>query len=154
MKNVDKFFKKYVILVYKKGKLHGGFPMLVRKCISLKKYNNLAKYAKVDDSYYKYRRGTNYCVTLYCELEENETKEDPLNDVLEQYKVQRTGFEKYNELNGKRLYMFELEGACEEESDNKAAIAKVAKFAGKRVFNAEVGEFLELRVRALKDDEQ
>ena len=128
--------------------------MLVRKCISLKKYNNLAKYAKVNDSYYKYRRGNNYCVTLYCELEENETKEDPLNDVLDQYNVRRTGFEKYNELDGKRLYMFELEGVFDDESANKLAIAKVAKFAGKKVYNAEVGEFLELRVRALKDDEK
>ena len=127
--------------------------MLVRKCISLKKYNNLAKYAKVNDSYYKYRRGNNYCVTLYCELEENETKADPLNDILDQYNVRLTGFEKYNELDGKRLYMFELEGVFDDESANKLAIAKVAKFAGKKVYNAEVGEFLELRVRALKDDE-
>ena len=64
-----------------------------------------------------------------------------------------TGFEKYNELDGKRLYMFELEGVFDDESANKLAIAKVAKFAGKKVYNAEVGEFLELRVRALKDDE-
>lgn len=128
--------------------------MLVHKTVALKKYNNLAKYGKVDDSFYKYRRGNNFCVTLYSELEEGETQDDPLNDVLDKYNVRKTGFVKYNELNGKRLFMFELEGDSDNEDENKTAIAKVAKFVGKRVYNAEVGEFLELRVRALKDDEK
>ena len=128
--------------------------MIVRKTVALKKYNNLAKYGKVEGSFYKYRRGENFCITLYCELEEGETQDDPLDDVVHKYNVKRTGFFKYNEFNGKKLYMFELEGDCDDEAANKAAIAKVAKFVGKRVYNAEVGEFLELRVRALKDDEK
>ena len=127
--------------------------MKILKCIFLTKYNNLAKYGKTNEPYMKYRGGGNYCVTLFCELEEGETKEDPYNDILTKYKVRPTGYTRYAEIRGKRLYLIELEGDTEDDADNKKAIHTVSKLAGKRVYNAEVGEFLELKVKALPEDE-
>lgn len=127
--------------------------MKILKCIFLTKYNNLAKYAKINEPYVKYRTADNYCVTLFGELEEGETQDDPYNDILEKYNVQSTGYKRYAEVRNKKLLMFELEGSGKTLDDNKKAIATVAKFVGKRVYNAEVGDFLELRVKALPQDE-
>lgn len=128
--------------------------MKVLKTVALKKYNNLAKYSKKEDAFYSIRGKNNYCVTLYCELEEGETEEDPLLDILQNYNVRQTAFSKYNEIDGKKLFMFEVEGDYEDDTENLKAIRTVSKFVGKRVYNAEVGEFLELKVKALKDDEK
>ncbi|MCR4611056.1 MAG: hypothetical protein K5644_04065 [Lachnospiraceae bacterium] len=127
--------------------------MKILKCIFLTKYNNLAKYKKVNEPYIKYRSKDNFCVTLFCELEEGETKEDPYNDMCEKYKVRTTGYTRYAEVRNKRLCLYELEGSCDSLADNKKAISTVSKFAGKRIFNAEVGEFLELKVKALPEEE-
>lgn len=123
------------------------------KGIFLTKYNNLAKYAKTGETYVKYRGKGNYCVTLFCELEEGETTEDPYNDILEKYKVRSTGYSRYAEVRNRRLYLIELEGTSDDETENKHAVDKVSKFVGKRVFNAEVGDFLELKVKALPEEE-
>ena len=127
--------------------------MKVLKCIFLTKYNNLAKYAKINEPYIKYRQADNFCVTLFCELEDDETQDDPYNDMLDKYNVRSTGYKRYAEVRNKKLLLCELEGASDNLDANKKAIATVAKFAGKRVYNAEVGDFLELRVKALSEEE-
>ena len=127
--------------------------MKLLKCIFLTKYNNLAKYAKLNESYVKYRRADNYCLTIFAELEEGETEEDPFNDMLDKYKVRSTGYKKYAEVRGKRLTLFELEGAGRNGEENKKAIGTMALLVGKRVFNMQVGDFLELKVKPLPPEE-
>ncbi len=127
--------------------------MKILKCIFLTKYNNLAKYAKLNEPYVKYRSVGNFCVTLFVELEEEETEDDPLNDMLDKYKVRLTGYKKYAEVRGRRLMLFELEGAGKDEDENKKAIGTIALLVGKRVFNMQVGDFLELKVKALPPEE-
>ncbi len=126
--------------------------MLILKTVALNKYNNIAKFAKKDEGFYELRNQSKYRIAFYTELEEGETLEDPLMDLIEKYKMKKASYSNYTEVDGKRLYIFELETNCEDPADNLAAMKKVVKFVGKRIYNAEVGEFLELKIKPIKED--
>lgn len=127
--------------------------MKIIKAIKLEKYDNKERYMQVDGFVYKDAAGgvggsmgisdsAVYCVTLYCELEENEDTQYPLEDILDKYNVNCTDVMEEKEENGKRIYIVEMEGT-EPES-----IKEIADFVGKRVFNYEEGDYIKLGIES------
>lgn len=125
--------------------------MKVLSTLKLEKYDNRERYTQVDDSVYKDATGgvaasmgisdkPVYCVTLCCELEENEDTQYPLEDILDKYYVNCTEVREEREENGVILYTFEIEG---EEIEH---IKEIAELVGKRVFNYEDGDYIKLGI--------
>lgn len=102
--------------------------MKVTNALILDKYNNTERYTKVDGFVYKDSDNDVYCVTLHCELEEDEDTQYPLEDILDKYYVNCTDELEEREENGKQIFIFEVEG------DSLDAITEIAGFTGKRVY--------------------
>lgn len=125
--------------------------MKVIKALVLEKYSNTDRYTLVDGDIFKDVTGgiggemgiihnPVYCVTLYCELEETEDTQYPLEDVLDKYLVNCTEVMEDQIIDDKHIYIFEIEG---EELD---VIKEIADLIGKRVYNYNVGDYIELGI--------
>ena len=125
--------------------------MKIIESLILEKYSNTEKYTVIEDGIYKDITGgvggsmgiTNepvYCVSLYAELEENEDTQYPLEDILDKYYVNCTDVMEEREEDGKRIFIFEVEGESLE------SIKEIAGLVGKRVFNYEEGAYIKLGV--------
>lgn len=125
--------------------------MKIIKSLILDKYSNTEKYALIEGGIYKditggvggsmgITDGPVYCVTLYSELEENEDTRYPLEDILDKYYVNCTDVMEEKVEDGKRIFIFEVEGESLE------SIKEIASFVGKRVFNYEEGAYIKLGV--------
>ncbi len=125
--------------------------MKIIKALKLDKYDDCARYTPHNGFVYKdatggvggkmgITSGPVYCVTLYAELEDAEDTQYPLEDILDKYYVNCTEVMEEKEEDGKRIYIFEIEGEDEE------AIKTIADFVGKRVFNYEDGNYVKLRI--------
>ncbi len=124
--------------------------MKIIKALKLEKYDSKERYTQVDGFVYRDAASGSmgisdsavYCVTLYCELEENEDTQYPLEDILDKYNVNCTDVMEEKEENGRRIYIVELEGT-EPES-----IREIAGLVGKRVFNYEEGDCIKLGIES------
>lgn len=114
--------------------------MKVLQTLVLDKYSDTNRYTLVDGNVYKDISGgvggqmgiaqePVYCVTLYCELEENEDTQYPLEDFLDKYYVNCTDVMEKKEENGKHIFIFEVEGEALED------IKEISDLVGKRVFH-------------------
>ena len=125
--------------------------MKIIKTIKLEKYENKERYTKQDGVIYEDATGgvggrmgitSNpvYCVTLYAELEDEEDTQYPLEDILDKYYVNCTEVMIEKEENGKRIFIFEIEGK------DINAIKSIADLVGKRVYNYEDGDYIRLGI--------
>lgn len=125
--------------------------MKIIKTICLDKYSNSERYTLQEGFIYKDATGgvggqiglldqPVYCVTLYTELEEDEDTQYPLEDILDEYGVNGTEVMEEREEDGKRIYIFEVEGVRLD------VIKQVADLVGKRVYNYEEGEYIKLGI--------
>lgn len=125
--------------------------MKIIKALKLDKYDDSARYTQHKEYVYKDATGgvagkmglssdPVYCVTLYAEPEDNEDTQYPLEDILDQYYVNCTEVMEEKEENGKRIFIFEIEG------EDAEAILTIADFVGKRVFNYEENGYIKLGI--------
>lgn len=125
--------------------------MKIIKALKLDKYDDCARYTPYNGFVYKdatggvggkmgITSGPVYCVTLYAELEDDEDTQYPLEDILDKYYVNCTEVMEEKEEDGKRIYIFEIEG------EDKEAIKTIADLVGKRVFNYEDGDYVKLGI--------
>lgn len=125
--------------------------MRIIKALKLDKYNDCERYILHDGYIYKDVTGgvggrmgiasdPVYCVTLYAELEENEDTQYPLEDILDKYYVNCTEVMEEKEEDGKRIFIFEVEG------DDEESIKTIAGFVGKRVYNYQDGGYIKFGI--------
>lgn len=125
--------------------------MKIIKALVLDKYNNDEIYSQYDEYIFKDITGgvagemgiwsePVYCVTLYSELEEGEDTQYPLEDILDEYFVNCTDVMEEKEEDGKRIFIFEIE--CQDVETAKT----IAGLVGKRVYNYEDGDYIELGI--------
>lgn len=129
--------------------------MKVIKALLLDKYKNEDRYSLIENFIYKDETGgvggkmglihnPVYCITLYCELEDGEIEDMqyPLEDILDEYYVNCTEVYDVKEIGGKCIFVFEVEG---EDLFN---LKKLFDLVGKRIFNYEVDDSIELRIES------
>ncbi len=126
--------------------------MKIIKALKLDKYDDNVRYTQHDGFVYKdvtggvggkmgISSGPVYCVTLYAELEDDEEDTQyPLEDLLDKYYVNCTEVMEEKEEAGKRIFIFEIEGADEN------SIRKIADLVGKRVYNYKDGDYIKLGI--------
>ena len=121
--------------------------MYIIQALDLDKYHDNSRYVHCDGPIYKDLTGgvgaaePVYCVTLSAEMEDTEKDTQyPLEDILEDYLINCTDYMEERVVNGKRVFIFEVEG------DDFNSIKTVASFVGKRVYNVEEGEYVKLVV--------
>ena len=125
--------------------------MKILKSLILEKYSDTEKYTLVEGCIYKDATGgvggamgiadePVYCITLYCELEETEDTQYPLEDILDKYLVNCTDVMEEKEEDGKRIFIFEIEGESLE------GIKEIAGFVGKRAYNYEEDGYIKLAI--------
>lgn len=125
--------------------------MKIINALKLDKYDNKERYIQYEGFVYKDITGgvggkmgiteePVYCVTLYAELEDGEDTQYPLEDVLDKYYVNCTEVMEEKEEDGKRIFIFEIEGVDEE------SIKTIANFVGKRVYNYKDGDYIKLGI--------
>lgn len=119
--------------------------MKIIKSLHLEKYDDREKYRPMDDTIFEDLGGETYCLTLYCELEEGEDTQYPLEDILDEYYVNCTGYLEEQEVEGKRILIVEMEGSLDRES-NLEHIKAVSGLIGKRVFNCQNGKSVTLGI--------
>ena len=119
--------------------------MKIIKPLILDKYNDRGKYQPIDGTIFEDLSGETYCLTLYCELEENEDTQYPLEDILDEYYVNCTEHMEEQEADGKRILIVEIEGSLDRES-NLENIKAVSGLIGKRVFNYQDGKYVKLGI--------
>lgn len=125
--------------------------MKIIKTLKLDKYSDGARYAQYDGPVYKDRTGgvrgrmgissgPVYCAAFYAELEEGEDTQYPLEDLLDQYRVNCTEVTEEKEEAGRHIYIFEI------ESEEEKTIKQIAGLTGKRIYNYNDGEFIKLGI--------
>lgn len=125
--------------------------MKIIKALKLDKYSDCERYTQQDGFIYKdatggvggkmgISDGPVYCVTLYAELEDSEDTQYPLEDILDKYYVNCTEVMEEKEEEGKRIYIFEIEG------EDIETIKNIADLVGKRVYNYEDGDYIKLGI--------
>lgn len=113
--------------------------------MTLDKYGDREKYRSIDGTIFEDLSGETYCVTLYCELEEGEDTQYPLEDILDKYYLNCTGYLEEKEAEGKRVLIVEVEGSLDRGS-NLEHIKAVSGLIGKRVFNCQNGKSVTLGI--------
>lgn len=125
--------------------------MKILKAIRLDKYRDSKRYTAQEGFIYKdstggvggrmgITTGAVYCVTLYTELEEGDSAQYPLEDILDQYSVNCTDVMEEREEDGKHIYIFEI------EAEDLDTIRTIAAFVGKRAYNYEEKGSIKLAV--------
>lgn len=125
--------------------------MKIIKALVLDKYSDDKRYSQYDEYIFKDLTGgiggkmgissePSYCITLYAELEEGEDTQYPLEDILDEYLVNCTDVIEEKEEDGKRIYIFEI------ESEDEETIKTIAGLIGKRVYNYEDGDYINLGI--------
>ena len=105
--------------------------------IVLEKYQDSTQFEKIDERIYKQRSNGSYRIALACELEDGESAQYPLEDLLDKYYVNCTDYFEETQINDLRTLSFELEGSLDVEDEDHANIIAVSKIIGKRVYNEE-----------------
>jgi len=114
------------------------------KTLILEKYNDSSKYEHIENNIYKNLADGNYNITFSCEPEDGEDSQYPLEDILDKYYINCTGyFEEKNDGNAK-LLIFELEGSLLDNEENFENIQRVSEIAGKRVYNKAIDNSIRL----------
>ena len=101
--------------------------------LKLEKYKNPFCYEKIEEGIYKDLNdldSTNYRISLSFDLEENETFQYPLEDILDKYFLHISNIIKNETEQDKDNISIEIELAGELED-----VQKVKKILGKRVYN-------------------
>ncbi len=125
--------------------------MKIIKALELDKYSDVERYTQQEEFIYKdatggvagemgIAEGPAYCITLYTELENEEDTQYPLEDILDKYLVNCTEVMEEKEEEGKRIYIFEVEGQDIER------IKQIADLIGRRVYNYEDGDYIKLGI--------
>lgn len=118
--------------------------MKILKPLILEKYNDTEKYAPVDGIIFEDLTKPTYCVTLYCELEDGEDTQYPLEDILDKFFVNCTDIMEEKEEDGKRIYIVEIEGSLRDKEENLKDVQQVAALIGKRAYNYQDGAYIKL----------
>ncbi|MDD5935191.1 MAG: hypothetical protein PUC65_06490 [Clostridiales bacterium] len=119
--------------------------MYIIKTIDLEKYHDPRRYTDAGNSIYLDLNCPTYCVTLYCELEDGEDSQYPLEDLLDKYYINCTDVIEEKVIDGKRILIVEVEGSLEKE-ENLKNIREVANLVGKRVFTYNEGMYVKLGI--------
>lgn len=112
--------------------------------VVLEKYLDAAKFEKISDAVYKDLPGGNFRLALSCELEEGEDGQYPLEDLLDRYYVNCTGYFEETRDGARAFLAFELEGSLCDNEQNRKNILAAAGIIGKRVRNVEDGAYTRL----------
>lgn len=108
--------------------------MKIVKALVLDKYNDSRKYSPVDGIIFENLMEDTYCLTLYCELEEGEDTQYPLEDILDEHYANCTDYMEEREVDGKKVFIVEIEGSLDKESSLKN-IKEISGLIGKRVLD-------------------
>ncbi len=121
--------------------------MKIIKAVKLDKYNDKERYVLCDGYVYRHlansgegNTDSEYCLALYAELEDTEDSQYPLEDLLDQYRVNVTDVMEEKEEDGKRILLFEIEG------QDRQSIENLAGLVGKRIFNYEEKGYIKLGI--------
>ena len=105
------------------------------KSVVRNEYLDPTAYNRVGENVYQGRTTNAYFTTLSFELEEGEDSQYPLEDILDRFYVNCTGY--MQETENPPALVVELEGSLRQPEENRANITAVAGLAGKRVYNKE-----------------
>ena len=120
--------------------------MKIIKSVKLDKYEDTQRYSPINEHIYKNLQDNNFNLTLYCELENGDDTQYPLEDILDKYYVNCTDYIDEQNVEGKHIYIFELEGSLGNESQDFKDILEVSQLIGKRVFNYEDSGYIKLKI--------
>jgi len=112
--------------------------------VELDKYRDATKYQAAENGIFKDLENRRYVVTLRFELEENEDTQYPLEDILDKWLVNCTDYMIEEECNGARFLEVEIEDGNDKEYGSLGTIREIAALVGKRVYNKEDGDSIEL----------
>lgn len=111
--------------------------------IKLEKYNDAAQFKKISECIYQNLVKENYSTTISCVLEEGEDNQYPLEDILDKYFVNCTDFFEEKTKNEITTLSLELETlSC--DSDDYNSIVEISRLVGKRVYNKNNDDGIEL----------
>ena len=120
--------------------------MKIIKAVVRTKYKNREKYKHLGKNIFQDLESSHVFLTLYCELEEEENTEEPLENLLDEYHVHCTDYLEETVVDGKKVIIFELEGSLAEEGDVSEDILNmkaVAALVGGRIYEDEWGNYIE-----------
>lgn len=120
--------------------------MKIIKSVVRTKYKNREKYKPVGKNIFQDLENNHVYLTLYCELEEEENTEEPLENLLDEYYVNCTDYLEETEVDGKKVIIFELEGSLADTggvSDDMKNMKAVAALVGGRVYEDDWGNYIE-----------
>lgn len=112
--------------------------------IALSKYQDIQKYQNLGNGIYKDLENKRFVITLCFELDENDNFQYPLEDVLDEYYVNCTDHIVEKEEKGVRILETEIEDGNDENFESLEIIEKIASLVGKRIYNKEDGDYVEL----------
>lgn len=111
--------------------------MKILHAVTLDQYRDETRYLSIGANVYEELEKETYCITLYCELENGEDKQYPLEDLLDKYYVTAKDYTAEQNVESRRAYVVELRGKLLKKDLNFKNIDEVSKLIGKRVFNYE-----------------
>lgn len=120
--------------------------MKIIKSVKRKQYANIQKYKAIDKNIFQSLENEHVYMTLYCELEEEENTQEPLENILDEYYVNCTDYMEECEVDGKKVIIFELEGSLAKTgavSDDIKNMKAIATLVGGRVFEDDWGNYIE-----------
>ena len=103
------------------------------RTLVLEKYNDPEKYEHIGNNIYKNLFDGNYNIAFTCQLEYGESTQYPLEDILDKYYVNCTGYIEEKFENNKHILNFELEGSLLDNLENSENIQKISEIFAKRV---------------------
>jgi len=112
----------------------------------LSKYQDARKYQSIGDGVYQDLENKRYVISLRFELEEGDSTQYPLEDVLDKYYVNCTDHIVEREENSKRILEVEIEDGNDENYESLDTIKEIASFVGKRIYNKKVDGYIELMI--------
>jgi len=110
--------------------------------IMLEKYKNDEHYERISEYIYKQRNNGSFRIAMACDLEEGDSVQYPLEDLLDKYYVNCTDYFEESQVNGLRTLSFELEGSLDDEDEDLSNIKEVSKIIGKHVYNGNTGTLI------------
>lgn len=120
--------------------------MKIIKSVVRTKYKNREKFKPLGKNIFQDLQNSHVYLTLYCELEEEENTEEPLENILDEYYVNCTDYMEETEVDGKKVFIFEMEGSLADAggvSDDIRNMKAVAALIGSRVYEDDWGNYIE-----------
>lgn len=120
--------------------------MKIIKSVVRTKYKNREKFKPLGKNIFQDLENNHVYQTLYCELEEEENTEEPLEYILDEYYVNCTDYMEETKVDDKQVFIFELEGSLADTdgvSDDIRNMKAIAALVGGRVYEDDWGNYVE-----------